>query len=973
MTDTRLNLVVIGSGMTGGKLVEEILLRDNKKYTITVIGEEPYGNYDRIRLAELVERDSLPDFWFNSDTWYHENGVNFYPGTTVSSIDYSTKQVATSNGSTFKYDRLVFATGSNPYIPPIANTDLPCVMTLRNLEQADELKKCITEKSHILLIGGGILGLELAVSLVKTGVRVTVSHLMCNLMEQYLSPRASDMLLKKLKENCIEFMMNSSVVELQGDDESVRRALFSNGSSIDVDAVVINTGITPRIDLALKSGLRCDRGILVNEHLQTSKPDIYAVGECTEFNGKTWGLVAPLFQQVRVLADFLTGNDSTYQELPAPPVSMKYDYPVITMGQFEERNEDTVIEYSNPMSCIYKKLVINDSMLMGANLVGDNLNADAIRLHYTARIPVPANIEQLLFPGAGSASNTDTAYWPDNIDICECNGIKSLDVKQLIKSGVHNPDDVIKQSRAGSGCGTCKDRVRRLVEHTWDAIVIGSGLGGLTSGACLAKHGKRVLVIEQHDKAGGYATSFQRDNFVFDVSLHNFGPLWQNKLMKRIFNELELNSMIDYIPYDNFQTIQFPDHKIVIEKGIEKNIDSLIKLFPAEEKGIRELYTKMVDIRSEFDEIEESSMDGKPTDFMGPMISIKYPNLSSLVFTTFGEMMDEYISDPQLKGIVGNLWWYYALPPEKCASILYTVPTMLYYQEAGGYIKGTSQRLSNALASTITDNGGEVLLNTKATRIFYDGDHVGGVMTSKGQVFYSDTVISNAGAHNTYLKLFPGESLKKKTKRKVTNLVNSLSGLQLYIGLKCHTEELGFTNHSISVFYDYDHTKNYQYCVDGEYEKTFFSYTNYTRIDPSLAPQGQGIISMFSLDHIKNWDALSESEYRAKKERVTEIMLDKLEKMIPGIREHIEITELGTPKTMARYALHPDGMIFGQSQIVEQSGMNRFTPETDYNGLYLVGAAIYPGAGYPSVITSGFNAGITILQQMKAKEPAVTH
>lgn len=959
-------LIIIGSGMAGGKLTEELILQPDCPFDITIIGEEPYGNYDRIKLIGLLKEDEIIDFWLNSKDWYNKNKINAVLGEKVITIDRRNKQVITDKGNNFNYDKLVVATGSEAYIPNIEGVNQKGIFTLRNIDDVKKIKEYIKERSSILVIGGGLLGLELVYTLYELGKNVVVSHLMDSLMELQLNKEAAIYLEEKFKQLGVQFIMNTYATNIIAEKDDKLKVDFKNGEIIDTEVIIINCGIKPEKDLAEKSELQTNKGIIVNDKLQTNDQSIYAIGECIEFNNQTYGVIAPIYEQSRTLARILCGEDIVYPDSILPPVKLKGEVAAIAMGKINEDQEDEIVCYKNPRTSICKKLIIKDNKLIGAHLVGEDLNSDALGVYYTAKLPLPSRIEQILFPGVHNPGSSSLAvYWPNSITICDCNGISCGTIREAIRKKIDEVDKIVKITRAGTTCGTCKNRIQSIIDNTFDAIIIGAGLGGLSGAATLAKYGKKVLVIEKHDKVGGYATSFTREDYKFDASLHNIGPIYGP--LKEIFDDLGLLEKIKYIPFDNFQRIIFPDHNINIPKGIDNFIKILIEYFPEEKDGINSIFDEMKHIREGFDEFEYLSLSGNPEDMIKPMMAVQYPQFIELAQKSFGEMMDKYIKDKKLKGILGNVWWYFGVPPSTIASLLFSVQTTGYVEHSGGNIEGTSQSLSDSLKEVIISNYGRVILDTEVKKILIEDKKAEAVLTDQGEIFYSDIIISNIGAKNT-LNISDEEQVKKRYKRKVDNQELSLSAMQLYLGLDCNPKDLGMEDHTFTVFSSYDHDKNYEYIVNGEYDKTFFCCLNYTYFDKTVAPEGKGVLNIFSLDHMKNWKDLSENQYKIKKEKVISIIIKKAEKYLPGLSKHIVVKELGTPRTMHRYTFNPEGSLYGPSLIVEQAGMLRLQPITPVKGLFIVGSSIYPGGGYPSVIGSGYKAAKTILFHEKQNQ-----
>jgi nitrite reductase (NADH) large subunit len=457
-------IVIIGNGMAGGKLAEELVTRGPERFDITIIGDEPYGNYNRIKLVVKLKEPDLPDLFLNTPRWYAENGIRAHLGAPVTAIDRQAKTVATADGRVFPYDRLVLATGSRPIVPPMKGLDLPGVFTLRRLDDVDRVTDYLRDKNEVTVVGGGLLGIELALMLRLLGKRVTVSHLMPTLMEMQLPEEAGRYLKRHLEALGIAFVMGTYITELLGSTAGVAEALFKDGTSITTDAVFFNCGIRPNTDLARASGLVFNKGIAVNEHLQTSDPDIYACGECLEFQGQIWGLVAPVYEQARTLAAILSGEAVTYAPAPPTPTRLKSDIPVFSMGTFKPDAHEEVTLFTDPASATFKQLIIRDNTLVGAVLVGEDLNADLIALHYTAKIPLPARRADLLFPGARAGDAiVDGKLIPDEAQVCDCNGVSAGTIRRSIHTGHDTLLKVMTNTKAGTGCGNCKNKIKALL------------------------------------------------------------------------------------------------------------------------------------------------------------------------------------------------------------------------------------------------------------------------------------------------------------------------------------------------------------------------------------------------------------------------------------------------------------------------------------------------------------------------------
>ena len=300
-------LVLVGNGMAGMRTVEELLTIAPDKFDITVFGAEPHGNYNRILLSPVLAGEKTIDqIMINDLDWYAERGITLHIGQDIVEIHRARREVKSAAGVVACYDRLLLATGSNPFILPIPGNDLPGVIGFRDIRDVETMLEAARTGKNAVVIGGGLLGLEAANGLMKQGMQVTVVHVLDTLMERQLDPVAADMLRANLEERGLRFLMGAQTAALLG-EERVRAVRFKDGLEIPTDLVVMAVGIRPNIDLAKKVGIYCERGIVVNDTMQTYDPKVYAVGECVSHRGIAYGLVAPLFEQAKVAANHLAG------------------------------------------------------------------------------------------------------------------------------------------------------------------------------------------------------------------------------------------------------------------------------------------------------------------------------------------------------------------------------------------------------------------------------------------------------------------------------------------------------------------------------------------------------------------------------------------------------------------------------------------------------------------------------------------
>lgn len=375
----KLKLVMIGNGMAGVRTLEELLKLREDMYDITVFGAEPHPNYNRILLSPvLAGEQSFDDIVLNDLAWYERHGIELLLNRKVVKIDRIRRLVIAEDGSQARYDRLLIATGSSPFILPIAGNTLEGVIGYRDIAHTRQMIDTARTHSRAVVIGGGLLGLEAANGLTMRGMQVTVLHNGRTLLERQLDPTSGSMLQVALEERGLAFRLGAQTQALLGDDRGrVKAVQLSSGEAIPADLVVMAAGIRPNIELAEQAGLPCNRGILVNDTLQTFDPRIYAIGECVSHRGIAYGLVAPLFEQARVCANHLA--QLGFARYPGSVTSTKLKVTGIELfsaGDFLGGKGTESITLCDPVSGIYKKLVIKENALVGACLYGDTADGN---------------------------------------------------------------------------------------------------------------------------------------------------------------------------------------------------------------------------------------------------------------------------------------------------------------------------------------------------------------------------------------------------------------------------------------------------------------------------------------------------------------------------------------------------------------------------------------------------------------------
>lgn len=371
-TGCRRRLVVVGNGMAAVRAIEELLELDPQAYHIEVFGAEPHGGYNRVLLSPLLAGDKrLQDILTHTPDWYSERGIVMHCADPIVHIDRRQRRVRSQKGIEAAYDRLLIATGSRPVLLSVPGRELPGVIAFRDLNDVEIMLKASQEHRRAVVIGGGLLGLEAANGLCARGMDVTVIHLCAHLMERQLDVHAAQLLREELERRGIEFKLGISTAQFLGTTELTGIRL-SDGSELGADLAVVTVGIKPNIDLALAAGLPCDRGILVDDTLQTNDPAIYAVGECVQHRGKTFGLVAPLFEQARICATFLAQRSVRgYRDRTCSTRLKVAGIDVFSAGDFASRPGAESLVLRDAQSGVYKRLVIQHDRIRGAILYGD--------------------------------------------------------------------------------------------------------------------------------------------------------------------------------------------------------------------------------------------------------------------------------------------------------------------------------------------------------------------------------------------------------------------------------------------------------------------------------------------------------------------------------------------------------------------------------------------------------------------------
>jgi nitrite reductase (NADH) large subunit len=470
----KMKLVMVGNGMAGVRTLEELLKLAPDLYEITVFGAEPHANYNRILLSPvLAGEQTLKDIMLNDVEWYAQNGITLHLNKKVTKIDRKNRVVHAEDGTTAEYDRLILSTGSNPFMLPVPGADLEGVISFRDIRDVDAMIEASGKFKHAVVIGGGLLGLEAANGLKLRGMDVSVVHIAEWLMERQLDKTAAKLLQKNLEERGLEFLLQKQTDHLVGKDGRVAAVKFKDGTEVPADLVVMAVGIRPNTALAESAGIHCNRGIVVNDTMQTFDPRVYAVGECVSHRGIAYGLVAPLFEMGKVCANHLA--EMGIGRYTGSVVSTKLKVTGIDLfsaGNFSGGEGCEEIVLSDPMGGVYKKLVIQDNKLAGAVLYGDTVDG-AWYFQLLREGRSIADIRDHLMFGQDHLGNTGhqgqnkAASMTDAMEVCGCNGVcKGTIVSAIKEKGLFTLEDVRKHTKASSSCGSCTGLVEQILAST---------------------------------------------------------------------------------------------------------------------------------------------------------------------------------------------------------------------------------------------------------------------------------------------------------------------------------------------------------------------------------------------------------------------------------------------------------------------------------------------------------------------------
>ncbi len=518
---------------------------------------------------------------------------------------------------------------------------------------------------------------------------------------------------------------------------------------------------------------------------------------------------------------------------------------------------------------------------------------------------------------------------------------------------------------------SCGSDVKDAGEKVYDAVVIGAGGGGLSAAARLAIKGKKVIIIEQHSKVGGYMGSFERGNYTFEISLHAMDGLDPEVGMNvQVFKDIGISDKVKPIKMDPMYKVTYPSLELTVPADPEEYRKLLIEKFPHEKEGIDDFYATLDRIFNAMNAGVELQRGNYGSGLWGFMTNPRaIGTLLWYLNSTMAEFISDFFEDKLLIGAMTALTGMLGNGPDNISGIVFAAMWNSYHRGGYYYFEGGSQALATALEESIKENGGEVLVNNLVTKILIEDGKAVGVQTKDGKIFKAKYVVSNANAPDTFHKLVGKEHLDEDFLNDIDNMEVGAAIFNVYIGVKKDYNHLfAGTSHQIIVNKFDDYTKIFKPMQEGDITKVQFGIANYSNIESDIAPKGKNVISVVTLlpyDWHDGWDESKGYEaYRKLKEKVADKLITRIEKVLPGLRANIEEIEIATPRTDYHYTLNYKGSIYGWANSVEQSMLNRLGQVTPIDNLLLAGAWTFPAGGQSAVLMSGLLAANRIIDDL---------
>lgn len=463
------NIIVIGNGMVGFKFLEKFTEQPGweHKYNLIAFGEEPRVAYDRVHLSEFFSGKTADDLSMSPREWYDEKGIELNVDEKVIELDRQNKVIQTSKGRRFEYDKLVLATGSTAFVPPVPGIEKEGVFVYRTIEDLEALTAYGEKSKSAAVVGGGLLGLEAAKAMVDMGLKTSVVEFASRLMPRQIDDEGSNILVSKIEELGVEVLLNRRTEEILGEG-LVSGMKFAEHETLEVDMICVSAGIRPQDELALKFGLEVGPrgGIQVDRHMLTNDPDIYAIGECALFEGMIYGLVAPGYAMAETAMCHIMGDSKPFDGADMSTKLKLMGVDVASVGDpFLVGDNIKTLQVKNTAAGVYKQLTVDitDNTLKGAILVGDAADYGQLLQLYQNEMVLPEELDALVFKGGGESSLGGVGSLPDSAQICSCENVTKGQIVAAVKDGCQDVGSIKKCTKAGTGCGSCVTLVTDLL------------------------------------------------------------------------------------------------------------------------------------------------------------------------------------------------------------------------------------------------------------------------------------------------------------------------------------------------------------------------------------------------------------------------------------------------------------------------------------------------------------------------------
>jgi phytoene dehydrogenase-like protein/ferredoxin-NADP reductase len=497
----------------------------------------------------------------------------------------------------------------------------------------------------------------------------------------------------------------------------------------------------------------------------------------------------------------------------------------------------------------------------------------------------------------------------------------------------------------------------------YNTVIIGSGLGGLTAGATLAKLGKKVLVLEQHYIPGGCATNFKRKDFVMEVGLHEMNGFHDMDIKAKVFELLKVNEFIQFVQVPELFHVASANSSFTFPHGAHTAQQALIEKFPHEVKGIEAFFKLMMNT---LDEINRMPKEKWKMMLIYPLIPVLYPNIFKSIKLSCGNWLDKHINDEQLKLVLTTNVLYYGDDPYNLSLMHFAIAQAGYITGGGYYIRGGSQKFSDYLTHYIESNGGQVIVGKKVENILVENGEATGVQyrdafndSMEPVTIYADAIVVNAALPHA-VKMLPA-AYRSSLENKIKDLEESCSLISIYMGFDIDLKQFGVKHYS--TFFQgegVNSLKDIKINNRGAWDKKCFVFVDYSQVDAGIAPSGKTFGVICAADYLSEWEALDEVAYKDKKEYIAQLFFKRLEEYYPGIVQHIIYYEVGTAKTIQRYTLNPKGTPYGYAQSPSQSGLRRIAAKSPVKNMYFASAWSFPGGGFTGSISGGYWAAMSM-------------